>query len=70
MAAVTQVGKRQQRLSFGKIKEVLDMPNLIDIQRESYEWFLKEGLMETFEDISPIEDFTGNLVLGLLIILR
>ena len=63
MAAVTQVGKRQQRFSFGKIKEVLDMPNLIDIQRESYEWFLKEGLMETFEDISPIEDFTGNLVL-------
>ncbi|NLY30398.1 MAG: DNA-directed RNA polymerase subunit beta [Firmicutes bacterium] len=63
MAAVTQVGKRQQRLSFGKIKEVLDMPNLIDIQRESYEWFLREGLIETFKDISPIEDFTGNLVL-------
>lgn len=60
---VTQVGERQQRISFGKIKEVLDMPNLIDIQRTSYNWFLNQGLLETFEDISPIEDFTGNLVL-------
>ena len=63
LAAVTQVvGERQQR-NFGRIKEVLDMPNLIDIQRTSYEWFLNEGLLEMFEDISPIEDFTGNLVL-------
>ncbi|NLJ87060.1 MAG: DNA-directed RNA polymerase subunit beta, partial [Firmicutes bacterium] len=63
MAAVAQVGEKQQRISFGRIKEVLDMPNLIDIQRTSYEWFLNEGLLEMFEDISPIEDFTGNLVL-------
>lgn len=63
MTAVTQVGERQQRVSFSKIKEVLDMPNLIDIQRASYDWFLNQGLLETFEDISPIEDFTGNLVL-------
>ncbi|NMB25558.1 MAG: DNA-directed RNA polymerase subunit beta [Firmicutes bacterium] len=56
------VGERKQR-NFGKIREVLDMPNLIDIQRTSYEWFLNEGLLEMFEDISPIEDFTGNLVL-------
>src|SRR5690606_3167263 len=48
---------------FGKIREVLEMPNLIEVQRKSYEWFLKEGLLETFRDISPIQDFTGNLVL-------
>ncbi len=42
------------------------MPNLIEIQRKSYEWFLKEGLLETFGDISPIQDFTGNLVLEFL----
>lgn len=55
-------GKRE-RVSFGKIKEVMEMPNLIEIQRKSFEWFLNEGLLETFRDISPIQDFTGNLVL-------
>ena len=54
---------RRQRVSFGKIREVLEMPNLIEIQRKSFEWFLREGLLETFRDISPIQDFTGNLVL-------
>jgi len=62
MAVMTQVGRRQ-RLSFSKINEVLDVPNLIEIQQRSYEWFLSEGLLETFRDISPIQDFTGNLVL-------
>lgn len=57
------VGKRV-RYSYAKIKEVLDMPHLLDIQRDSYEWFLKEGLQEIFHDISPIQDFTGNLVLS------
>lgn len=57
------VGKRV-RYSYAKIKEVLDMPHLLDIQRNSYEWFLKEGLQEIFHDISPIQDFTGNLVLS------
>ena len=63
LAVVTQVGKRQQRTSFGRIKEVQAIPNLLDIQRRPYEWFLAEGLTETFHDISPIESFTGNLVL-------
>ncbi|HHV72903.1 MAG TPA: DNA-directed RNA polymerase subunit beta, partial [Clostridia bacterium] len=54
---------RRKRWSFGKIKEVLEMPNLIEIQRNSYKWFLEEGLMEIFRDISPIQDFTGNLFL-------
>lgn len=56
------VGSRT-RYSFGKINEVLEMPNLIEVQKKSYEWFWKEGLHETFRDISPIQDFTGNLVL-------
>lgn len=54
------------RMSFSKIDEVLDMPNLIEVQRNSYQWFLKEGLKEVFLDISPIQDYTGNLVLEFL----
>jgi len=57
------VGKRI-RYSYAKINEVLDMPNLIELQKNSYNWFLKEGLQEIFRDISPIQDFTGNLVLS------
>ncbi|WP_053955638.1 DNA-directed RNA polymerase subunit beta [Inediibacterium massiliense] len=57
-----QVGRRT-RMSYSRIEEVIDMPNLIEIQRESYVWFLKEGLKEVFEDISPIQDYTGNLIL-------
>ncbi|MBP2656159.1 MAG: rpoB [Firmicutes bacterium] len=57
------VGNRV-RYSYAKISEVLDMPNLIEIQKNSYNWFLKEGLQEIFHDISPIQDFTGNLVLS------
>ncbi|MDI3316703.1 MAG: DNA-directed RNA polymerase subunit beta [Bacillota bacterium] len=55
-----------QRKSFAKIAEVLDIPNLIEVQRKSYEWFLQEGLLEMFRDISPIRDFTGNLILEFL----
>ena len=62
MAVAVHQGKRQ-RVNFGKIKEVMEMPNLIEIQRKSFEWFLNEGLLEMFQDISPIQDFTGNLVL-------
>jgi len=52
---------RRERRSFAKIPEVLDVPNLIAIQKDSFAWFLEEGLRETFQDISPIEDFTGTL---------
>ena len=58
------VGKRT-RYSYGKIHEVLQIPNLIETQKNSYEWFLREGLREIFQDISPIQDFTGNLILSL-----
>ena len=51
------------RLSYSKIKEVLDMPNLIEVQKNSYKWFLEEGLREVFHDISPITDHAGKLVL-------
>jgi DNA-directed RNA polymerase subunit beta len=54
---------RRQRRSYARINEVLELPNLIEIQQKSYQWFLDEGLREMFRDISPIEDFTGNLVL-------
>ncbi len=49
------------RHSFSRLKHVLDLPNLIDIQRESFDWFLSEGLRETIDDISPIQDYTGTL---------
>ncbi len=54
---------RRTRMSYSKINEVAEMPNLIEIQRESYDWFINEGLKEVFEDISPIKDYAGNLVL-------
>lgn len=60
---LVQYGQHRQRRSFARISEVLDLPNLIEIQTESYEWFLEEGLREMFHDISPIQDFTGNLSL-------
>src|SRR5215208_1874166 len=51
------------RLSFGKIPEILPIPDLIAIQRQSFEWLITEGLRETFDEISPIEDFTGQMAL-------
>ena len=51
------------RMSFSKIDEVLEMPNLIEVQKNSYKWFLQEGLKEVFKDVSGITDYTGNLVL-------
>ncbi len=57
-----QLGKTT-RMSFAKINEVLDMPNLIEVQKNSYAWFLNEGLREVFRDMAAISDYTGNLVL-------
>ena len=51
------------RMSYSRRKEVLEMPNLIEVQRDSYKWFLNEGLKEVFDDISPIEDYGGKLSL-------
>lgn len=62
MVHPVQLGKRT-RMSFSKIREVTDMPSLIEIQLNSYNWFLEEGLQEVFDDINPIQDYTGNLVL-------
>ena len=62
MVHPVQVGKRT-RMSFAKVKDVTEMPNLIEVQLDSYEWFLREGLLEVFDDINPITNFTGNLVL-------
>ena len=60
-----KIGKRT-RMSYSKIHEVAEMPNLIRIQTDSYNWFIEEGLKEVFEDISPIKDYAGNLVLEFL----
>jgi DNA-directed RNA polymerase subunit beta len=54
---------RRTRVSFARIPEILDVPDLIEVQRRSYEWFLREGIREVFEEVSPITDFTGNLEL-------
>ncbi|NCB43122.1 MAG: DNA-directed RNA polymerase subunit beta [Clostridia bacterium] len=54
---------RKERMSYSKIESVLPMPNLIKIQKDSYDWFIKEGLAEVFEDISPIRDYADNLAL-------
>ena len=51
------------RMSYSRQKEVLEMPNLIEVQKDSYQWFLKEGLKEVFDDISPIADYSGHLSL-------
>ena len=60
-----QIGRRT-RMSFSQITEVAELPNLIEIQLESYEWFLREGLREVFEEVFPIEDYTGNIKLEFL----
>ncbi|MBV9736634.1 MAG: DNA-directed RNA polymerase subunit beta, partial [Candidatus Eremiobacteraeota bacterium] len=56
-------GPKRERFSFAKIPHVLEIPNLIELQKASFEWFKTEGLAEAFASISPIKDFTGNLVL-------
>ncbi len=54
------------RMSFARINEVLGMPNLIEVQKNSYQWFLDEGLKAVFRDISSITDYQGNLVLDFI----
>ncbi len=54
---------KNMRMSYSRQKEVLEMPNLIEVQKDSYQWFLKEGLKEVFDDISPIADYSGSLSL-------
>ena len=62
MVKPVQMGKNT-RMTFSKINEVIDMPNLIEIQKESYNWFVTEGLKEVFNDMEPITDYSGNLEL-------
>ncbi len=64
MAKITPVNLgKNVRMSFSQINEVLDMPNLIEVQKNSYKWFLKEGLKQVFKDVSTITDYQGNLAL-------
>ena len=62
MVHPVQLGKAT-RMSYSKINDVLEMPNLIEIQKNSYQWFLEEGLREVLRDVSPISDYTGNLIM-------
>ncbi|MDA3847301.1 MAG: DNA-directed RNA polymerase subunit beta [Vallitaleaceae bacterium] len=57
------LNEKTTRMTFSKTEEVLEMPNLIEVQKNSYEWFLDEGLKEVFRDISPISDYSGSLIL-------
>ena len=56
-------GTKVMRMSYSRQEEVLEMPNLIEVQKDSYQWFLDEGLKEVFDDISPIADYSGALSL-------
>lgn len=60
---LVKYGKHRTRRSYSRIKEVLDLPNLIEIQTDSYNWFMDKGLREMFDDIMPIDDFQGKLSL-------
>ena len=63
MVKPVRLGKNT-RMTFSKINEVIDMPNLIEIQKDSYRWFVEEGLKEVFRDMSAITDYSGNLRLS------
>ena len=60
-----KVGRKTRR-SFAKVDEILQMPNLIEVQKKSYQWFIDEGLKEVFRDVGVITDYTGNLELSFL----
>lgn len=62
MPQTVKLGKNQ-RLSFSRIEEIQSMPNLIEIQKNSYKWFIEQGLREVFDDVAYISDYAGNLVL-------
>ena len=62
MVHPVKLGKRE-RMSYSRIEEVLDLPDLIEVQTSSYNWFTKEGLKEVLDDVSPIEDYSGTLIL-------
>jgi DNA-directed RNA polymerase subunit beta len=57
---------RTERMSYSRIDEVVDIPDLIEIQKRSYQWFLDEGLMEVLRDVSPIRDFSGDIELSFI----
>jgi DNA-directed RNA polymerase subunit beta len=61
-----QKNKKIQRYDFGRISEIIEMPHLLEIQKKSFDWFLQEGIHDALRDISPIEDFTGNMSLEFL----
>ena len=57
---------RTERMTYSKLREVIDMPDLVEVQKKSYQWFLDEGLMEVLQDVSPITDFSGDIELSFI----
>ena len=60
---IQKINDKRERRSYGKTKNAIELKGLLDIQKESYNWFLQDGIKEVFEDIFPVESFTGNLSL-------
>ena len=60
---IEKLGKKAERRNYSKVSGSLDLPDLVEVQTQSFEWFIREGIREVFEDISPIKDYADNLVL-------
>ena len=60
---IKKFGDYRERRSYAKTKNAIELENLLEIQKKSYNWFIDEGIKEVFEDIFPVESFTGNLML-------
>ena len=60
---VKKFGDHRERRSYAKTKNAIELGNLLEIQKKSYDWFMTEGIQEVFDDIFPVESFTGNLSL-------
>ena len=60
---IQKINKKRERRNYGKTKNAIELSNLLEIQKDSYEWFITEGIKEVFDDIFPVESFTGNLSL-------
>ena len=65
---IQKINKKRERRNYGKTKNAIELSNLLEIQKDSYEWFITEGIKEVFDDIFPVESFTGNLSLEFEII--
>ena len=61
---IQKINEKRERRNYGKTKNKVELNNLLEIQKDSYQWFITEGIKEVFDDIFPVESFTGNLSLA------